>query len=77
MPATALDSLIFRDIFTTPEMRHVFSDEARTGYYLEIEAALGTLFSRLPDMRITNLDDLRWHKRSQIRGVESLQIARS
>ncbi|WP_232243604.1 cytochrome P450 [Paraburkholderia sp. SOS3] len=44
---------------------------------MEIEAALGTLFSRLPDMRITNLDDLRWHKRSQLRGVESLQIARS
>jgi cytochrome P450 len=44
---------------------------------MEIEAALGTLFSRLPDMRITNLDDLHWHKRSQLRGVESLQIARS
>jgi cytochrome P450 len=44
---------------------------------MEIEAALGTLFSRLPDMRITNLDDLHWHKRSQVRGVESLQIARS
>jgi 3-carboxy-cis,cis-muconate cycloisomerase len=40
MTATALDSAIFRDIFTTAEMRHVFSDEARTGYYLEIEAAL-------------------------------------
>jgi len=40
MTATALDSVIFRDIFSTAEMRHVFSDEARTGYYLEIEAAL-------------------------------------
>jgi cytochrome P450 len=42
---------------------------------MEIEAALGTLFSRLPDMRITNLDDLHWHKRSQVRGVEALKIA--
>ena len=40
MPATALDSLIFRDIFSTEAMRRVFSDEARTGYCLEFEAAL-------------------------------------
>ena len=47
MPATALDSLIFRDIFRTPEMRQVFSDEQRTGYYLEIEAALARVQARL------------------------------
>ena len=40
MTATALDSAIFRDIFTTPAMREVFSDERRTAYYLEIEIAL-------------------------------------
>jgi 3-carboxy-cis,cis-muconate cycloisomerase len=47
MTATALDSAIFRDIFSTPEMRRVFSDEARTGYYLEIEAALARAQARL------------------------------
>jgi 3-carboxy-cis,cis-muconate cycloisomerase len=47
MTATALDSVIFRDIFSTAEMRHVFSDEARTGYYLEIEAALARAQARL------------------------------
>jgi 3-carboxy-cis,cis-muconate cycloisomerase len=47
MTATALDSAIFRDIFTSAEMRHVFSDEARTGYYLEIEAALARAQARL------------------------------
>jgi 3-carboxy-cis,cis-muconate cycloisomerase len=47
MPATALDSLIFRDIFSTAEMRHVFSDEARTGYYLEVEAAMAKAQGRL------------------------------
>jgi 3-carboxy-cis,cis-muconate cycloisomerase len=47
MPATALDSAIFRDIFTTPEMRRVFSDEQRTAYYLEIEAALARVQGRL------------------------------
>src|SRR6266480_4413631 len=47
MPATALDSAIFQDIFTTPAMRAVFSDETRTRYYLEIEAALARVQARL------------------------------
>jgi 3-carboxy-cis,cis-muconate cycloisomerase len=47
MTATALDSVIFRDIFSTAEMRQVFSDEARTAYYLEIEAALAKAQARL------------------------------
>jgi 3-carboxy-cis,cis-muconate cycloisomerase len=47
MTATALDSAIFRDIFSTREMRAVFSDETRTGYYLEIEAALARAQARL------------------------------
>ena len=47
MTATALDSAIFRDIFSTAGMRHVFSDEARTGYYLDIEAALARAQGRL------------------------------
>ena len=47
MPATVVDSLIFRDIFSTPEMRDVFSDETRTRFYLEIEAALARVQARL------------------------------
>jgi 3-carboxy-cis,cis-muconate cycloisomerase len=47
MPATALDSLIFRDIFSTEAMRQVFSDEQRTAHYLEIEAALARVQGRL------------------------------
>jgi 3-carboxy-cis,cis-muconate cycloisomerase len=47
MTATALDSAIFRDIFSTADMRRVFSDEARTGCYLEIEAALARAQARL------------------------------
>src|SRR3954468_20639055 len=47
MTATALDSMIFRDIFTTPQMRAVFSDETRTAYYLQIEAALARVQGRL------------------------------
>jgi 3-carboxy-cis,cis-muconate cycloisomerase len=47
MTATALDSIIFRDIFTTAEMRGVFSDENRTACYLEIEATLARVQGRL------------------------------
>jgi 3-carboxy-cis,cis-muconate cycloisomerase len=47
MTATALDSFIFRDIFSTPEMRHVFSDENRTACYLVIEAALARVQGQL------------------------------
>jgi 3-carboxy-cis,cis-muconate cycloisomerase len=47
MPATALDSAIFRDIFSTEAMRRVFSDENRVQKYLDIEAALAKVQARL------------------------------
>jgi 3-carboxy-cis,cis-muconate cycloisomerase len=47
MPATALDSAIFRDIFTTAAMRRVFSDERRVEFYLAFEAALARVQARL------------------------------
>ena len=47
MPASATDSLIFRDIFGTEAMRRIFSDEARLQYYLDIEAALARVQARL------------------------------
>ena len=47
MPATLLDSNVFKDIFTTAEMRNVFSDEFRVSCYLEIEAALAKVQGRM------------------------------
>jgi 3-carboxy-cis,cis-muconate cycloisomerase len=47
MPATALDSAIFRDIFGTEAMRNVFSDGSRIQFYLDIEAALARVQARL------------------------------
>ncbi len=47
MPATAIDSAIFGDMFSTPQMRRVFSDENRTQKYLDIEAALARVQGRL------------------------------
>jgi 3-carboxy-cis,cis-muconate cycloisomerase len=86
MPATALDSAIFRDIFSTPEMRHVFSDEARTGYYLEIEIALARAQARLgiiPEKaaheivrqcKIENIDLVRLKKQTERIGYPILGV---
>jgi len=40
---------------------------------VELEIALGTLFRRLPGLRLTNLDSLHWYPISIVRGVKSLQ----
>jgi 3-carboxy-cis,cis-muconate cycloisomerase len=47
MPSTILDSAVFRDIFTTPAMRAVWSDENRVQKYLDFEAALAKAQGRL------------------------------
>ena len=47
MSASVIDSAVFRDIFGTEAMRRVFSDESRTQYYLQIEAALARVQGRL------------------------------
>ena len=47
MPSTILDSAVFRDIFTTPAMRNVWSDENRVQKYLDFEAALARAQARL------------------------------
>jgi len=47
MPSTILDSAVFRDIFTTPAMRTVFSDENRVQKYLDFEAALARAQAKL------------------------------
>ena len=47
MPSTILDSAVFRDIFTSPAMRVVWSDENRVQKYLDFEAALAKAQGRL------------------------------
>src|ERR1700749_3994194 len=47
MSASAIDSGIFRDIFSTEAMRRVFSDENRVQCYLDIEAALAKVQAKL------------------------------
>jgi 3-carboxy-cis,cis-muconate cycloisomerase len=86
MTATALDSVIFCDIFSTPQMRRIFSDEARTSYCLEIEAALARAQARvgiIPEhaareivrqCRIENIDFARLKKQTERIGYPILGI---
>jgi 3-carboxy-cis,cis-muconate cycloisomerase len=47
MSATIIDSVIFRNIFSTEPMRRVFSDGNRVQKYLDFEAALARAQARL------------------------------
>src|SRR6516225_6468308 len=47
MPSSLIDSTVFRDIFSTAEMRSIFSDESRVQKYLDFEAALARAQARL------------------------------
>src|ERR1700692_1100415 len=47
MPATTIDSAVFRDIFSTEPMRRIFSDENRIQKYLDFEAGLARAQARL------------------------------
>jgi len=47
MPSTVLDSDIFKDMFGTPEMRAVFSDENLLKCYVEAEVALAVAQGKL------------------------------
>ena len=47
MSATVIDSVIFRNVFSTAAMRRVFSDENRVQKYLDFEAALARAEARL------------------------------
>ncbi len=47
MPSTVLDSEIFRNLYGTKAMRAIFADEAVLQRYLDVEAALARVQSRL------------------------------
>lgn len=47
MGSTAIDSLIFRNIFSTDAMRRIWSDENRIQKYLDIEVALARVQAQL------------------------------
>lgn len=61
MPATALDSAIFRDIFGTEAMRQVWSDGNRVQKYLDFEAALARAQARLKIIPQEACDEILKH----------------
>jgi 3-carboxy-cis,cis-muconate cycloisomerase len=73
MPATALDSTIFRDIFGTAAMRRVFSDENRVQRYLDIEAALARAQARLDIIPKEAADEIVRHCQADAYDFELLK----
>jgi 3-carboxy-cis,cis-muconate cycloisomerase len=63
MPSTIVDSLIFQGIFSTDEMRSVWSDENRTQHYLDIEAALAKVQGKLGIIPQEAADEIVGHCR--------------
>ena len=61
MPSTYLDSAVFRDIFTTPAMRQVWSDENRVQKYLDFERALAVAQARLKIIPQDAADEIASH----------------
>ena len=61
MPSTAIDSAVFRNIFSTEAMRRVFSDETRVQKYLDFEAALARAQSGLGIIPQTAAEEIVHH----------------
>jgi 3-carboxy-cis,cis-muconate cycloisomerase len=74
MPATALDSAIFRDIFGTEAMRNVFSDTNRVQKYLDFEAALARAQARLKIIPQAACDEILRHCKVDQFDFEKLKI---
>jgi 3-carboxy-cis,cis-muconate cycloisomerase len=71
MPSSIIDSTIFQGIFSSDEMRSVWSDENRTQYYLDIEAALARVQGKLGIIPQEAADEIISHCRlDQIDMVE-------
>ena len=71
MAATIIDSQIFQGIFSTDEMRRVWSDESRTQKYLDIEAALARVQARLGLIPQEAADEIVRHCR-----IEEIDLAK-
>ncbi len=75
MPATIIDSVIFRDMFGAADMREVFSDGRRTQCYLDIEAALARAQARLGVIPQEACDEIIRHCRIEQIDMTKLKAA--
>ena len=63
MAATAIDSAVFGNLFSTAPMRDIWSDENRTQKYLDVEAALARVQARLGVIPQAAADEIAGHCR--------------
>ena len=77
MPASIIDSSIFQGIFSSDEMRRVWSDENRTEKYLDIEAALAKVQGRLGLIPQEAADEIVFSLRVLPSGVRMRAMRRS
>jgi 3-carboxy-cis,cis-muconate cycloisomerase len=75
MPSTILDSTVFRDIFTTPAMRSVWSDENRVQKYLDFEAALARAQAKLKIIPQNACDEIVKHCDGKLIDMATLKEA--
>ena len=75
MPSTILDSAVFRDIFTTPAMRAVWSDENRVQKYLDFEAALAKAQGKLKIIPQEAADEIVKHCDAKLIDMAKLKEA--
>ena len=59
--ATVIDSLIYRDIFSTSAMRALWSDDARIQRYLDVERALAVAQAKLGIIPQEAADEISSH----------------
>ena len=86
MPTSAIDSVIFRDMFGSPAMRAIWSDEYRTRKYLDWEAALARAQARVEVIpqdaadeitrvcKVDNIDFARYAKETETIGYPVLAL---
>jgi len=71
MPSTIIDSAVFQGIFSSDEMRRIWSDENRTQKYLDVEAALAKVQGRLGLIPQEAADEIVRHCR-----IEEIDMAK-
>ena len=73
MPATAIDSAIFGNIFGNEAMRNVWSDGNRVQKYLDFEAALARAQARLKIIPQDACDEIQKHVKVDQYDIEKLK----
>ena len=71
MPVSIIDSAIFGNIYSTPQMRHIWGDENRTAKYLDFERALAKVQGELGLIPREAADEIVRHCR-----IEMIDLAK-